>query len=376
VLRWRSQRSRARRAQSLSHLLDAVATYLITGGAGFIGSALVRQLIAQTEHRVVNVDCLTYAGNLESLAEAREDPRHAFHRVDICDAPELRAVFEREQPDAVLHLAAESHVDRSIDGPADFVRTNVVGTFTLLQEALRYWRGLPVARRKAFRLLHVSTDEVFGSLGDTGHFTESTPYAPSSPYSASKAGSDHLARAWHRTYGLPVVVTNCSNNYGPYQFPEKLIPLTIFRATAGDSLPVYGRGENVRDWLYVDDHARALRTVVAEGEPGETYNIGGGSERRNLDVVKAICALLDELRPAAGGPHERLIEFVSDRPGHDHRYAIDASKVRRELGWSPSESFDSGLRKTVEWYLANAAWADRVMSGAYRGERLGAASLR
>jgi dTDP-glucose 4,6-dehydratase len=352
-----------------------VATYLITGGAGFIGSALVRQLIAQTAHRVVNVDCLTYAGNLESLAEAREDPRHAFHRVDICDAPELRAVFEREQPDAVLHLAAESHVDRSIDGPADFVRTNVVGTFTLLQESLRYWRSLPPGRRDTFRLLHVSTDEVFGSLGDAGYFTESTPYAPSSPYSASKAGSDHLARAWHRTYGLPVVVTNCSNNYGPYQFPEKLIPLTIFRATAGESLPVYGRGENVRDWLYVDDHVRALRVVVEHGEPGETYNIGGGSERRNLDVVKSICALLDELRPDASGPHERLIEFVSDRPGHDHRYAIDASKVRRELGWSPSESFDSGLRKTVEWYLANPAWAERVMSGAYRGERLGAATL-
>jgi dTDP-glucose 4,6-dehydratase len=352
-----------------------VATYLITGGAGFIGSALVRQLIAQTEHRVVNVDCLTYAGNLESLGEAREDPRHAFHHVDICDGPALREVFEREQPDAVLHLAAESHVDRSIDGPAAFVRTNVVGTFTLLQEALHYWRGLPSGRRESFRVLHVSTDEVFGSLGDTGYFSESTPYAPSSPYSASKAGSDHLARAWHRTYGLPVVVTNCSNNYGPYQFPEKLIPLTIYRATSGESLPVYGRGENVRDWLYVDDHARALRTVVAEGEPGETYNIGGGSERRNIDVVKSICALLDELRPDPRGPHERLIEFVPDRPGHDHRYAIDASKVRRELGWSPSESFESGLGKTVEWYLANVSWAERVMSGAYRGERLGAATL-
>jgi len=353
-----------------------VATYLITGGAGFIGSALVRQLIAETEHRVVDVDALTYAGNLESLGEAREHPRHAFHQVDICDGPALRAVFEHEQPDAVLHLAAESHVDRSIDGPAAFVHTNLVGTFTLLQEALRYWRALPAARRDAFRLVHVSTDEVFGSLGDDGFFIESTPYAPSSPYSASKAGSDHLARAWHRTYGLPVVVTNCSNNYGPYQFPEKLIPLTILKAMAGDRLPVYGRGENVRDWLFVDDHARALRTVAAKGAPGETYNIGGGNERRNIDVVRAICALLDELRPDAGRQHERLIEFVTDRPGHDHRYAIDPSKIRRELGWSPSEDFESGLRKTVQWYLRNATWTERVMSGAYRGERLGETSVR
>jgi dTDP-glucose 4,6-dehydratase len=352
-----------------------VATYLITGGAGFIGSALVRQLVAESDHRVANVDCLTYAGNLESLADARQSPKHAFHRVDICDAPALRAVFEREQPDAVLHLAAESHVDRSIDGPAAFVHTNVVGTFTVLQEALRYWRGLSTPRREAFRLVHVSTDEVFGSLGESGQFTESTPYAPSSPYSASKAGSDHLARAWHRTFELPVIVTNCSNNYGPYQFPEKLIPLTILKAMAGERLPVYGRGENVRDWLFVDDHARALRTVLAGGAPGETYNIGGGSERRNIDVVRAICALLDELRPDATGRHDRLIEFVSDRPGHDLRYAIDASKIRRELGWSPSEDFDSGLRKTVLWYLANAGWTERVMSGAYRGERLGAATL-
>ena len=352
-----------------------MATYLITGGAGFIGSALVRQLVAETAHRVVNVDCLTYAGNLESLGDAREDPRHAFYHVDICDGPALQRVFDREQPDAVLHLAAESHVDRSIDGPSAFVRTNVVGTFTLLQEALHYWRSLPPDRHRSFRLLHVSTDEVFGSLGDTGYFTETTPYSPSSPYSATKAGSDHLVRAWHRTFGLPVVVTNCSNNYGPYQFPEKLIPLTIFKATAGESLPVYGRGENVRDWLFVDDHARALRAVVADGEPGETYNIGGGSERRNLDVVTAICTLLDEVKPHARGPHERLIEFVSDRPGHDYRYAIDASKIHRELGWSPRENFDSGLRKTVEWYLANSTWAERVMSGAYRGERLGAATL-
>ena len=354
---------------------DVVTTYLVTGGAGFIGSALVRQLIEETEHRVANVDCLTYAGNLESLGDAREHPRHAFHRTDICDAPALRAVFEQHEPDAVVHLAAESHVDRSIDGPAAFVTTNVVGTFTVLQEALRYWRALSPARRQSFRLVHVSTDEVFGSLGDSGRFTESTPYAPSSPYSASKAGSDHLARAWHRTYGLPVIVTNCSNNYGPRQFPEKLIPLTIFKALAGESLPVYGHGENVRDWLFVDDHARALRSVVADGRPGDTYNVGGDSERRNIDVVRSVCAVLDEIRPDPAGPRERLITFTTDRPGHDFRYAIDASKVRRELGWSPRESFDSGIRKTVAWYLANAGWTERVMSGAYRGERLGGESL-
>lgn len=358
----------------MSHHVDAVTTYLITGGAGFIGSALVRQLIRDTDHRVVNVDCLTYAGNVESLGDAWQHPRHAFHRVDICDAPALRSVIEQEQPDALLHLAAESHVDRSIDGPAAFVATNVVGTFTVLQEALRYWRGLDAARRQAFRLVHVSTDEVFGSLGDTGRFTETTPYAPSSPYSASKAGSDHLARAWHRTYGLPVIVTNCSNNYGPYQFPEKLIPLTILKALAREALPVYGRGENVRDWLFVEDHARALRMVVASGRPGDTYNIGGDCERRNVDVVRAICAVLDELRPDAHGPHDRLIEFTTDRPGHDYRYAIDASTVRRELGWSPVETFESGIRKTVAWYLANPTWIEHVMSGAYRGERLGVAS--
>ena len=352
-----------------------MVTYLITGGAGFIGSALVRQLIEHTEHRIVNVDCLTYAGNLESLALAREHPRHAFHQVDICDAPALRDVFRREEPDAVLHLAAESHVDRSIDGPAAFVTTNVVGTFTVLEEALRHWRQLSPARRRDFRLVHVSTDEVFGSLGEEGRFTETTPYAPSSPYSASKAGSDHLARAWQRTYGLPVIVTNCSNNYGPYQFPEKLIPLMILKALAGESLPVYGRGENVRDWLFVEDHARALRAVVADGVPGETYNIGGDCERRNIDVVRAICAVLDELRPDPRGSRERLIEFTTDRPGHDFRYAIDATKVRRELGWTPTETFDTGIRKTVAWYLANPGWTERVMSGAYRGERLGASSM-
>jgi len=351
-----------------------VATYLITGGAGFIGSALVRQLIAETDHRVVNVDCLTYAGNLDSLDGARDHPRHAFHQVDICDAVALRAVLEHERPDVIVHLAAESHVDRSIDGPGAFIQTNVVGTFTLLQEARRYWLAQSAERRRAFRMVHVSTDEVFGSLGATGRFTEETPYAPSSPYSASKAGSDHLARAWQRTFGLPVIVTNCSNNYGPYQFPEKLIPLTIHKAMSDAPLPVYGRGENVRDWLFVDDHARALRAVVERGVPGDTYNIGGDSERRNVDVVRGICALLDELAPDPAGAHARRIEFVTDRPGHDFRYAIDATRIRRAVGWSPRESFETGLRKTVEWYLANRAWTERVMSGAYRGERLGAGS--
>jgi dTDP-glucose 4,6-dehydratase len=349
-----------------------MATYLVTGGAGFIGSALVRQIIGETQHRVANVDCLTYAGNLESLADARANERHAFHRVDICDADAVRAVFERERPGAVLHLAAESHVDRSIDGPGAFIRTNVLGTFTMLQEALGYWRSLRDDERRAFRFVHVSTDEVYGALGDDGLFTEETPYDPSSPYSASKAGSDHLARAWHRTYGLPVVVTNCSNNYGPYQFPEKLIPLMIHKAVTGQPLPVYGRGENVRDWLYVDDHARALRLALEKGAPGETYNIGGKNERKNIDVVREICRLLDELRPDAAGPHERLITYITDRPGHDFRYAIDATKLRRDLGWAPREDFASGLRKTVEWYLTNTQWMERVMSGAYRGERLGA----
>jgi len=346
-------------------------TLLVTGGAGFIGSALVRQLMAETAEVVVNVDKLTYAGNLESLGDACHHPRHRFVQADVCDGPALRAVFDAHEPDAVLHLAAESHVDRSIDGPGDFVRTNVLGTYVLLQEALRYWRGLPPGRAAAFRLVHVSTDEVFGSLGAEGLFREDTPYDPSSPYSASKAGSDHLARAWQRTYGLPVVVTNCSNNYGPYQFPEKLIPLTIQKGLAGEPMPVYGRGENVRDWLYVDDHVRALRLALACGVPGETYNIGGANERRNIDVVRRICALLDELRPSHAGPHERLIRFVADRPGHDLRYAIDAAKARRELGWLPQEDFESGLRKTVSWYLDNAHWVARVASGAYRGERLG-----
>jgi dTDP-glucose 4,6-dehydratase len=351
--------------------MTAPRCILVTGGAGFIGSALVRQLLRETDDRVVNVDKLTYAGNLDSLGAVTSEPRHHFVHADICDAAALARVFAAYAPDGVLHLAAESHVDRSIDGPADFIQTNVVGTYTLLQEALRHWRALPADRAAAFRLVHVSTDEVFGSLGADGRFTESTPYDPSSPYSASKAGSDHLVRAWQRTYGLPVVVTNCSNNYGPCQFPEKLIPLTIQKGLAGEPMPVYGRGENVRDWLYVDDHVRALRLALARGGPGETYNIGGANERRNIDVVRRICAFLDELRPSHDGPHERLIRFVADRPGHDLRYAIDAEKARRELGWLPQEDFESGLRKTVHWYLENAHWVARVTSGAYRGERLG-----
>jgi dTDP-glucose 4,6-dehydratase len=345
---------------------------LITGGAGFIGSAVVRKLLAGSDAAVVTLDKLTYAGNLESLAGALDDPRHAFERVDICDAAEVRRVFEAHRPGAVLHLAAESHVDRSIDGPADFVRTNVLGTFTLLEEARRHWTGLPEAERAEFRFLHVSTDEVFGSLGESGHFDEETPYAPNSPYSASKAGSDHLVRAWHHTYGMPVLTTNCSNNYGPYQFPEKLIPLMILNALEGRPLPVYGRGENVRDWLYVDDHADALLAVLQRGRPGETYCIGGHNEQRNIDVVRMLCALLDELAPAPGiGPREALIRHVTDRPGHDQRYAIDASKIERELGWTPKESFATGLRKTVAWYLENRTWWERVRSGEYRGERLG-----
>ncbi len=345
---------------------------LVTGGAGFIGSALVRQLIRETDADVVNVDKLTYAGNLDSLAEAAESPRHDFERVDIVDASAVRRVFEQYQPSAVIHLAAESHVDRSIDGPGEFIRTNVVGTFTLLHAATEYWKAAGDELRCDFRFLHVSTDEVFGSLGPQGYFTEETPYRPNSPYSASKAGSDHLVRAWHHTYGLPTLVTNCSNNYGPYQFPEKLIPLFLFNALEGKPLPVYGAGDNVRDWLYVEDHARALREVLAEGQPGQTYNIGGHNEKTNLEVIHALCALMDELRPDSPHvPHASLIAFVRDRPGHDRRYAIDAAKVGRELGWGPREDFESGLRKTVAWYLENAGWCDRVRSGAYRGERLG-----
>ena len=345
---------------------------LVTGGAGFIGSAVVRQYIRDTEHEVVNVDKLTHAGNLESLAEARTSPRHHFERVDICDAAAVARVFEAHRPDAVMHLAAESRVDRSIDGPGAFIQTNVVGTFTLLHAARAYWSGLDAEAKARFRFHHVSTDEVYGSLGPTGYFTEETPYDPRSPYSASKAASDHLARAWYHTYGIPTIVTNCSNNYGPYHFPEKLIPLVILNARAGKPLPVYGKGDNIRDWLYVDDHARALRLVLERGKPGETYNIGGHNERTNLEVVKGICSLLDELVPDSPHvPHADLITFVADRPGHDQRYAIDAGKIERELGWTPAETFETGLRRTVAWYLANDEWCRNVQSGGYRQERLG-----
>ena len=345
---------------------------LLTGGAGFIGSAVVRQLIRETDHEVVNVDKLTYAGNLASLAEAGDDPRHRFEQVDICDAAEVARVFEEHSPDAVMHLAAESHVDRSIDGPGAFIATNVVGTFTLLHAARAYWTGLAGTARENFRFHHISTDEVYGSLGATGYFTETTPYDPRSPYSASKASSDHLVRAWHHTYGLPTLVTNCSNNYGPYHFPEKLIPLVILNAKAGKPLPIYGKGDNVRDWLYVDDHARALRLVLDKGIPGETYNIGGHNERTNLEVVQDICRLLDEMCPGSPhAPHSKLITFVADRPGHDARYAIDASKIERELGWRPAETFATGLRRTVAWYLNNEEWCRDVQSGGYRQERLG-----
>jgi dTDP-glucose 4,6-dehydratase len=344
---------------------------LITGGAGFIGSAVIRKVLRERLDEVLNLDLLTYAGNLDSLAEVQADPRYRFAQLDVADADEVRGLLAEFQPDAVLHLAAESHVDRSIDGPAAFLHTNLIGTFTLLQESLRYWRTLPPESADRFRLLHVSTDEVFGTLGPTGHFTEDTPYQPSSPYAATKAGADHLARAWHRTYGLPVLTTNCSNNYGPYQFPEKLIPLMIQRALAGEPLPVYGNGEQVRDWLFVEDHAEALLTVLARGVPGETYAISGRTERQNLEVVRQVCRLLDELVPDPEGARSRLIRFVPDRPGHDLRYAIDPGKIERELGWRARESFDSGLRRTVHWYLDHQEWCERVQSGAYRGERLG-----
>lgn len=345
---------------------------IVTGGAGFIGSAVVRQYIQETATTVVNLDKLTYAGNLDSLAPVSHDPRYEFEQVDVCDADAVRAVIERYRPQAIMHLAAESHVDRSIDGPDAFIRTNTLGTYTLLQEARRYWGRLNGEARDAFRFHHISTDEVYGSLGTEGLFSEATRYQPNSPYSASKAASDHLVRAWHHTYGLPVVTTNCSNNYGPYQFPEKLIPLVTVNALEGTPLPIYGTGQNVRDWLYVEDHARALRQVLREGRPGETYNIGGNEERTNLEVVKALCAILDELVPESPHrPHASLITFVADRPGHDARYAIDARKIRRELGWQPVESFESGLRKTVRWYLDNTDWCRRVQDGTYRRDRLG-----
>ncbi|MBT2801099.1 dTDP-glucose 4,6-dehydratase [Halomonas sp. ISL-56] len=390
-------------------------TFLITGGAGFIGSAVVRELIQNTAHHVVNVDKLTYAGNLESLASIEANERYTFTQADICDAQAMQQLFKQHQPDVVMHLAAESHVDRSIDGPAEFIQTNVVGTAVLLEAARAYWNSLEGKRRDAFRFHHISTDEVYGDLaeceesgvrseeenspltsGQRAHaslFTETTPYAPSSPYSASKASSDHLVRAWQRTYGLPTLVTNCSNNYGPYHFPEKLIPLIILNALAGKPLPVYGDGQQIRDWLYVEDHARALIKVATEGQVGETYNIGGHNEKANIEVVEAICEILDEwvvgeelgvrgsslplTSPQGAHPsqakrsHKDLITFVTDRPGHDVRYAIDASKIERELGWVPEETFETGLRKTVQWYLANETWWKRVQDGSYQGQRLG-----
>ena len=349
--------------------------FLVTGGAGFIGSAVVRQLIGETPHEVVVLDKLTYAGNLESLAPVSADPRYRFVRGDIADGPATRALIAECRPDVIMHLAAETHVDRSIDSAGDFIQTNIVGTFALLEGALAYWRSLPVGQRESFRFHHVSTDEVYGSLGAQGHFTETSPYRPNSPYAASKAASDHLVRAWHETYGLPAVLSNCSNNYGPYHFPEKLIPLTILNCLAGIPLPVYGRGDNVRDWLYVEDHARALVLLAEAARPGETYNIGGNSERTNIDVVRAICALMDQLAPDPTiGRHETLISFVADRPGHDRRYAIDSAKIRGELGWRPRESFETGLAKTVSWYLDHRGWWERIRSEIYRGERLGPAS--
>jgi len=345
---------------------------LVTGGAGFIGSALVRHLIGETDHQVLNVDALTYAGNLASLAPIADSNRYSFVRANICDAPEMKRLVEEFRPNVVTHLAAESHVDRSIDGPADFIQTNLVGTFTLLSAVLDYWRTLKDADAETFRFHHISTDEVFGALGDHGHFTEETAYDPRSPYSASKAGSDHLVRAWHHTYGLPVLVTNCSNNYGPYHFPEKLIPLMIIKSLDGEKLPVYGAGQNVRDWLYVDDHVRALTAVFGRGIPGHSYMIGGNSERTNLTVVQTICDTLDQIRPRSDGKSYReQISFVADRPGHDFRYAIDASKLRRELGWQPRESFESGIANTIRWYLDNERWWRPILSGAYSGERLG-----
>jgi dTDP-glucose 4,6-dehydratase len=345
---------------------------LITGGAGFIGSALVRMAVAGHGHEVLNVDKLTYAASRTALEEVAPDRRYRLLEADICDRAAMGEAMRAFAPEAVIHLAAESHVDRSIDRPGDFVATNVVGTCVLLEAALAYWRELPAAARDAFRFVHVSTDEVFGSLGAEGRFSETSPYDPSSPYAASKAAADHFARAWHRTYGLPVIVTNCSNNYGPYQFPEKLIPLTILKAMAGESLPVYGRGENVRDWIHVEDHARGLLAALASGRVGRSYAFGGASERRNIDVVRSICALLDGFgRLPDGAPRERLIAFVADRPGHDGRYAIDDARARAELGWAPRESFDSGLARTVRWYLDHRHWWQPIRDGRYGGERLG-----
>lgn len=346
---------------------------LVTGGAGFIGSAVIRHIIQNTNNQVLNIDKLTYAGNLESLKEIDQHSNYEFKKIDICDTEQITAAIDAFQPNAIMHLAAESHVDRSIDGPAAFIQTNIVGTYTLLEAARKYWISLEAEAQQNFRFHHISTDEVYGDLeGTTDLFTETTSYAPSSPYSASKASSDHLVRAWHRTYGLPVIVTNCSNNYGPYHFPEKLIPLVILNALDAKPLPVYGNGQQIRDWLFVEDHARALYKVVTNGVVGETYNIGGHNEKQNIEVVKTICKILDELKPQANGQtYESLITFVKDRPGHDLRYAIDATKIHNELGWTPAETFETGIRKTVEWYLNNLDWCHRVQDGSYQRERLG-----
>lgn len=346
---------------------------LVTGGAGFIGSAVIRHIIQNTNNQVLNIDKLTYAGNLESLKEIDQHPNYEFKQIDICDTEQIAAAIDAFQPNAIMHLAAESHVDRSIDGPAAFIQTNIVGTYTLLEAARKYWMGLDAEAQQNFRFHHISTDEVYGDLeGTTDLFTETTSYAPSSPYSASKASSDHLVRAWHRTYGLPVIVTNCSNNYGPYHFPEKLIPLVILNALDAKPLPVYGNGQQIRDWLFVEDHARALYKVLTEGVVGETYNIGGHNEKQNIEVVKTICKILDELKPqATGQAYASLITFVKDRPGHDLRYAIDATKIQNELGWTPTETFETGIHKTVQWYLNNLDWCHRVQDGSYQRERLG-----
>ncbi len=357
--------------------MSQIRKIMVTGGAGFIGSAVCRHLVLDAGVSVLNIDKLTYAGNLDSLAMLRDPSLYRHAQVDICDSDEIRTWLENFQPDAIMHLAAESHVDRSIDGPDTFIQTNIVGTYTLLEEARRYVESLPIDRQDTFRFLHISTDEVYGSLGAEGLFTETTPYDPRSPYSASKASSDHLVMAWYHTYGLPVLITNCSNNYGPYHFPEKLIPLVILNALEEKELPVYGKGDNIRDWLYVEDHARALSLILQQGTPGETYNVGGNNERTNLEVVETICDILDELVPRENGKSRReLITFVADRPGHDKRYAIDASKLKSHLGWQPQEDFDSGIRKTVQWYLDNRTWWEPIRSGTYSGERLGTSTTR